>query len=60
MDPYYTVASTSVLLADMQRAVDKKLPRYPTGAVVRMGRLAVDQGFKGQGLGGARLADALV
>jgi predicted N-acetyltransferase YhbS len=37
----------------------KKLPRYPTVPAVRMGRLAVDQAFKGQGLGGALLADAL-
>lgn len=37
----------------------KKLPRYPTVPAVRMGRLAVAQDFKGQGLGGALLADAL-
>ena len=37
----------------------KKLPRYPTVPAVRMGRLAVDQSFKGQGMGGALLADAL-
>ena len=37
----------------------KKLPRYPTVPVVRMGCLAVDQAFKGQGLGGALLADAI-
>ncbi len=33
--------------------------RYPTVPAVRMGRLAVDQAFQGQGLGGALLADAL-
>ena len=32
---------------------------YPTVPAVRMGRLAVDQAFQGQGLGGALLADAL-
>lgn len=47
---YYTLASAST---------GKKLPRYPTVPTVRMGRLAVDQSFKGQGLGGALLADAL-
>jgi GNAT superfamily N-acetyltransferase len=36
-----------------------ELPRHPTVPAVRMGRLAVDQAFKGQGLGGALLADAL-
>lgn len=56
---YYTLASASLLLSDLPAAVGKKLPRYPTVPAVRMGRLAVDQAFKGQGLGGALLADAL-
>jgi GNAT superfamily N-acetyltransferase len=56
---YYTLASASLLLADLPANTGKKLPRYPTVPAVRMGRLAVDQGFKGQGLGGALLADAL-
>lgn len=53
---YYTLASASLLLADLPATSAKKLPRYPTVPVVRMGRLAVDQAFKGQGLGGALLA----
>lgn len=56
---YYTLASSSLLLADLPASTGKKLPRYPTVPAVRMGRLAVDQAFKGQGLGGALLADAL-
>ena len=56
---YYTLASASLLLADLPASRSKKLPRYPTVPAVRMGRLAVDQAFKGQGLGGALLADAL-
>ena len=56
---YYTLASASLLLADLPTNTRKKLPRYPTVPTVRMGRLAVDQSFKGQGLGGALLADAL-
>ncbi|MPQ67809.1 MULTISPECIES: GNAT family N-acetyltransferase [unclassified Pseudomonas] len=56
---YYTLASASLLLADLPANVGKKLPRYPTVPAVRMGRLAVDQAFKGHGLGGALLADAL-
>lgn len=56
---YYTLASASLLLADLPARTAKKLPRYPTVPAVRMGRLAVDQAFKGQGLGGALLADAL-
>jgi ribosomal protein S18 acetylase RimI-like enzyme len=56
---YYTLASATLLLADLPVSTGKKLPRYPTVPAVRMGRLAVDQAFKGQGLGGALLADAL-
>ncbi len=56
---YYTLASASLLLAELPVSVGKKLPRYPTVPAVRMGRLAVDQAFKGKGLGGALLADAL-
>ncbi len=56
---YYTLASASLLLTDLPASTGKKLPRYPTVPAVRMGRLAVDQAFQGQGLGGALLADAL-
>jgi predicted N-acetyltransferase YhbS len=48
---YYTLASASVLLEDLPEALAKKLPRYPSVPAVRMGRLAVDQTFKGKGLG---------
>lgn len=57
---YYTLASASVPLTELPADVAKKLPRYRAVPVVRMGRLAVDQAFKGQGLGGAMLADALM
>ncbi len=56
---YYTLASASLLFSDLPTELAKKLPRYPSVPAVRMGRLAVDQAFKGQGLGGALLADAL-
>jgi len=56
---YYTLASSSVPLSDLPIETAKKLPRYPTVPAVRLGRLAVDQTFKGQGLGGALLADAI-
>jgi ribosomal protein S18 acetylase RimI-like enzyme len=56
---YYTLASASVFLGDLPAKLVKKLPRYPSIPAVRMGCLAVDQAFKGQGLGGALLADAL-
>jgi ribosomal protein S18 acetylase RimI-like enzyme len=56
---YYTLASAAVLLSELPSSVSKRLPRYPSVPAVRMGRLAVDRGFKGIGLGGALLADAL-
>lgn len=56
---YYTLASASLMLVDLPASIGKKLPRYPTVPAVRMGRLAVDLAFSGQGLGGALLADAL-
>jgi GNAT superfamily N-acetyltransferase len=55
---YYTLAATSLLLAELPASVGKKLPRYPSVPAVRAGRLAVDHAFQKQGLGGALLADA--
>lgn len=55
---YYTLAAASVLLSDLPEKTSKKLPRYPTVPAVRLGRLAIDQNYKGRGLGGALLADA--
>ena len=57
---FYTLASSSIPLNDLPPALLKKLPRYPQVPVVRMGRLAIDLAFKGQGLGAALLADALM
>jgi GNAT superfamily N-acetyltransferase len=56
---YYTLASASVPLVELPPEAIKKLPRYRAVPTVRMRRLAVDQTFKGQGLGGALLGDAL-
>ncbi len=56
---YYTLASASINLNDLPESIGKKLPRYPSVPAVRMGRLAVDERFKGCGLGGALLSNAL-
>jgi ribosomal protein S18 acetylase RimI-like enzyme len=56
---YYTLASASLLFSDLPADTGRRLPRYPSVPAVRIGRLAVDEAFKGQGLGGALLADAL-
>ncbi|MDR1228597.1 MAG: GNAT family N-acetyltransferase [Azoarcus sp.] len=56
---YYTLATASVPLADLPGDIARKLPRYAAVPAIRMGRLAVDHAFKGQGLGGALLINAL-
>ena len=55
----YTLASARILLTDLAEPLARKMPRYPTVPAVRVDRLAVEQNFKGQGLGAALLADAL-
>lgn len=55
---YYTLAAAGVPLVDLPEALRKRLPRYPSVPVARLGRLAVDRAFHGQQLGGALLADA--
>lgn len=55
---YYTLAASGVPLTDLPEALTRRLPRYPSVPVARLGRLAIDSAFQGQGLGGALLADA--
>ena len=56
---YYTLAAAGVPLSELPEELVKKLPRYPSVPVARLGRLAVDQAFRGQGLGGALVWDAV-
>ena len=56
----YTLAAGGVPLTDLPEALTKRLPRYPSVPVARVGRLAVDRAIHGQKLGGALLADAAV
>lgn len=56
---FYTMASASIPTPDLPAILTKKLPRYPTLPAVRIGRLAVDVRFRGRGLGGGLLADAV-
>lgn len=57
---FYTLAAGGVLLGDLAESLSKKLPRYPSVPVARVGRLAIDKAFQGQKLGAALLADAAV
>ena len=55
---YYTLAAGGVPLTGLPQALTKRLPRYPSVPVARVGRLAVDQVSQGRKLGAALLADA--
>jgi ribosomal protein S18 acetylase RimI-like enzyme len=57
---YYTLSMAGIALADLPADVVRRLPRYPMVPAARLGRLAVDRDYRGRGLGGALLWDALV
>jgi GNAT superfamily N-acetyltransferase len=56
---FYTLAATSLVLADLPESQARKLPRYPAVPAILLGRLAVATEAKGQGLGAALLHDAI-
>ena len=55
---YYTLAATSIALAELPEALAKRLPRYPVVPATLMGRLAVDARHQRQGHGEFMLLDA--
>lgn len=56
---FYTLAAGGVPLVDMPEPIIRRLPRYPSVPVARLGRLAVDLGYRGHRLGGALVWDAM-
>ena len=52
---YYTVSAASFQKDELPPALAKRLPHYPVPAAV-LGRLAVDRGYQGRGLGELLLA----
>jgi GNAT superfamily N-acetyltransferase len=56
---YYSLSASVVSVTDIAAGLAKSLPRYPQLPVTLLGRLAVDQGLKGQGMGEFLLLDAL-
>lgn len=58
VDSYYTVSASVIEFKSLPESYQSKLPAYPIPAVL-IGKLAVDNPVKGQGLGGELLADAL-
>jgi predicted GNAT family N-acyltransferase len=57
---FYTLSAADIPLTDVPPDLTKRLPRYPTLPAARLGRVAVDEPFKGQKLGAALLADAIL
>jgi len=56
---YYTLSSLSVKLTDLPDELTKRLPRYPDLPAVLIGRLAVDSGYRGRGVGKMLMMAAL-
>jgi GNAT superfamily N-acetyltransferase len=56
---YSTLAAAGIPLTDLPAELVKRLPRYPSVPVARLGRLAVDQAYRGHRLGSALLWDAV-
>jgi predicted GNAT family N-acyltransferase len=55
---YYTLSAHSLNARDLPGPVGKRLPRFPL-PVTLLGRMAVSEAFRGQGLGKFLLMDAL-
>jgi predicted GNAT family N-acyltransferase len=56
---YYTLSAYAVLRTDLPEATTKRLGRHERIPALLLGRLAVDQSQRSQGLGGRLLIDAL-
>ena len=56
---YYTLSQYAVQLDALPPEVAKQLPKYPIVPATLLGRLAVGNPFRGQGLGSLLLMDAL-
>lgn len=55
---YYTLSAGGIALSEMLESLAKRLPRYPSVPVARLGRLAVAHACRGRSLGAALLWDA--
>jgi GNAT superfamily N-acetyltransferase len=57
---YYTLSAASIPVGDVGDDLAKRLPRYPSVPVARLGRLAVDEAYRGRKLGSLLLWDAAI
>ena len=56
---FYTLSSLGIDAGDLPPKLAKKIPRYPRLPATLLGRMAVDESFRGRGFGGVLLIDAL-
>lgn len=56
---YYTLSMTGIETGSLPEDVARRLPRYPVTPATLLGRLAVDQGCRGCGIGRLLIANAL-
>lgn len=56
---YYTLTQTSIVIGKLHEELTKKLPRYPDLGATLIGRLARDLDWRGTGVGGLLLINAL-
>ncbi len=57
---YYTLSTNSIPLSSFSVQIQKRLPKsYTSIPTILLGRLAIDKGFQGQGIGKILLIDAL-
>lgn len=56
---YYSISTIGIFPGDLPQESIMKLPRYPMLPGILLGRLAVDQKYRGQGMGESLLVDAL-
>lgn len=56
---YYTLSSLSIISTSLPDELTRRLARYKEFPTILLGRLAVDQRYRGQGFGELLLVDAL-
>jgi ribosomal protein S18 acetylase RimI-like enzyme len=56
---FYTLSAAQISVTQLPDRFKKNLPRYPSVPAVRIGRIAIDMKFQGQGLGSILLINAI-
>ena len=56
---YYTLSAMGIDVGELPLDISRRLPRYPLVPATLLDRLAVDQRYRGQGMGEWLLMDAL-